>query len=78
MNWTVVVYFVPMTFVMTWWFVSARKWFKGPKVNVTHRMLGDGDNVIEGEGKDVSGDSSSDAPVEGKAVPQTDTKAALE
>jgi hypothetical protein len=31
--------------------VSARKWFKGPKVNVQHLMLGrmDGDDVLVGE-----------------------------
>lgn len=23
-----------MALVMLWWFVSARKWFKGPKINV--------------------------------------------
>jgi amino acid transporter len=47
MNWTVVVYGVPMTMVIIWWFVSARKWFKGPKINVEHHMLGR-DEEIEG------------------------------
>jgi len=29
-----------------WWFISARRWFKGPKVNLEHMMLDR--NVIEG------------------------------
>lgn len=68
MNWTVLVYGGPMVFVMIWWFVSAHKWFKGPKVNVTHMMLGREGNVIDGEGKN-DGDSSSDGqPIDSKAV----------
>jgi hypothetical protein len=38
MNWTVVVYGGPMLGVLVWWVVDARKWFKGPKVNVEHLM----------------------------------------
>jgi len=34
---------------MVWWFISAHKWFKGPKVNIDHMMLGRGENVVEGE-----------------------------
>lgn len=33
MNWTCLVYGGPMLLVLLWWFVSARKWFKGPKVS---------------------------------------------
>jgi hypothetical protein len=55
---------------MTWWLVSARKWFKGPKVNVQHLMLGRESNVIEGaneKGDAIQGDGSSgDEQVEGK------------
>ncbi|KAJ9669246.1 GABA/polyamine transporter [Coniosporium apollinis] len=47
MNWTALVYGGAMLFIIIWWFVSARKWFKGPKVNVAHMMLGD--DVVEGE-----------------------------
>lgn len=25
--------------VLIWWVVDARKWFKGPKVNVEHHMM---------------------------------------
>lgn len=39
MNWTCLVYGGPMAFIIVWWFVDARKWFNGPKVNVEHRML---------------------------------------
>jgi amino acid transporter len=39
MNWTIVVYGGPMTCVLIWWFVSARKWFKGPKINVEVSIL---------------------------------------
>ena len=36
-----------MFFVIGWWFVSARKWFKGPRINVEHHMMGR-DEVVEG------------------------------
>lgn len=39
MNWTCLVYGGPMLGVTIWWMVDARKWFKGPKVNVEHSML---------------------------------------
>lgn len=39
MNWTAVVYGGPMVLVTIWWFVSAHKWFRGPKVNIEHMML---------------------------------------
>ena len=45
--------------VLIWWAVDARKWFKGPKVNIEHQMLGREGNVVEGkEGGNDSGDSS--------------------
>lgn len=55
MNWTCVVYGGPMFLVLVWWIVSARKWFKGPKVNLGHLMHGR--EVIEG--KEVGGEASS-------------------
>lgn len=48
MNWTCVVYGGPMLLVCIWWAISARKWFKGPKVNVAHMMLGDEQQILEG------------------------------
>ncbi|KAF2874900.1 amino acid permease-domain-containing protein [Massariosphaeria phaeospora] len=75
MNWTALVYGGPMFLVLVWWFVSAHKWFKGPKINVDHLMLGRYGNVVEGEadGKlkgagagDGDRDSGSDQLAEGK------------
>ncbi|KAL1305739.1 hypothetical protein AAFC00_007321 [Neodothiora populina] len=73
MNWTVLVYGGPMFAICIWWIVSARKWFKGPKVNVQHLMLG---RDVEGEytidGQEVSESSGSDGGsagvVSGKAA----------
>ena len=46
--------------VIIWWLVSARKWFKGPKVNIEHQMLGREGNVLDAkEAVNDSGDSSS-------------------
>lgn len=58
-----------MLFVLIWWVVSARKWFKGPKVNIEHLMLGREGNLVDGEGK--GNDSGSD-------VQQADSKVAAE
>jgi len=53
MNWTICVYGGPMTAIMIWWAVSARKWFKGPKVNVEHVRVSDMvaiEGVVGGKG----------------------------
>jgi amino acid transporter len=74
MNWTCVVYGVPMLAITIWWFVSAHKWFKGPKVNIEHMMLGREENVVEG--KDLKGnDSASDHDAivtDSKVAPELD------
>ncbi|KAI0522195.1 amino acid permease-domain-containing protein [Xylaria bambusicola] len=49
MNWTGLVYGAPMLFVIIWFFVDAHKWFKGPKININHRM-----HSIAIEGVEVS------------------------
>ena len=49
-----------MLFAILWWIIDARKWFKGPKVNIEHQMLGREGNIIEGK-DDESGGSSSDS-----------------
>lgn len=49
MNWTALVYGGPMLAVSIWWVVDARKWFKGPKVNIEHQILGREGNVVEGK-----------------------------
>lgn len=45
--------------ILIWWVVSARHWFKGPKVNIEHQMLGREGNVVEGrEAASDSGETS--------------------
>ncbi|RVX69174.1 hypothetical protein B0A52_07150 [Exophiala mesophila] len=58
MNWTCLVWGGPMLMVLIWWVVDAHKWFKGPKVNIQHQMLGAEGNVIDA--KDASSDSGID------------------
>ena len=59
MNWTVLVYGGPMFFAMIWWVVSARRWFKGPKINLEHVQLGRDDQIEHIQGEDMNQDSSS-------------------
>ncbi|KAI9720682.1 MAG: hypothetical protein M1828_005562 [Chrysothrix sp. TS-e1954] len=59
MNWTCVVYGGPMFLAMVWWYLDARKWFKGPKVNLEHVMPGRGEQYGEIQAKELDGDSSS-------------------
>ncbi|KAK3079778.1 hypothetical protein LTS18_003928, partial [Coniosporium uncinatum] len=69
MNWTCLVYGGPMVLITIWWIISARKWFKGPKVNIEHLMLGRDGTVLDGEGKDRGSDyASSGEIVSGKIV----------
>ena len=64
MNWTCLVYGAPMLGAMVWWFISAHKWFKGPKVNIEHMMLGRGEIVVEGEEAKSTDSGSETAPAE--------------
>ncbi|ODQ65642.1 amino acid transporter [Nadsonia fulvescens var. elongata DSM 6958] len=51
MNWSSVVYLGPMLFSVVWWFVDARKWFKGPKLNNDHMLydiMGHDVDIVEG------------------------------
>jgi len=78
MNWTCVVYGGAMTLVLIWWFVSARKWFKGPKVNVDHLMLGRDEATLEGQ-KETDSASSTHSPgpsKDAKVKAELDTDAA--
>ena len=61
MNWTCLVWGGPMLMALIWWVVDAHKWFKGPKVNIQHAMIGAEGNVIEGKHGDGS-DSASGGP----------------
>lgn len=63
MNWTCLVWGTPMLGAMVWWVLSANKWFKGPKVNIKHAMLGREGNVVFGKGVDGVG---SDADYESR------------
>jgi hypothetical protein len=67
MNWTCLVYGGPMFLVMVWWFISARHWFKGPVVNVEHKMLGREGNVVEGKSGDRSSSESPPTTLKGKS-----------
>jgi len=56
-----------MFLVTIWWFVSAHKWFKGPKVNIEHMMLGRGE-IVEGQDRKERDDSSGDGPASDKVL----------
>lgn len=53
-------YGAPMIGVTIWWVVDAHRWFKGPKVNIEHQMMGkegasvEGDTIGEGDGESSS------------------------
>lgn len=61
MNWTCLVWGGPMLMVLIWWVVDARKWFRGPKVNIEHMMLGREGNVLEAKDPSESGSQSGSA-----------------
>jgi len=42
--------------ILLWWVVSARKWFKGPAINVEHYMIG---RAVAIDGVDVESDGPS-------------------
>lgn len=63
MNWTCLVWGGPMLFAIIWFVVDAHKWFKGPKVNIEHMMIGQGEDVLEG--KTGNGSDSGSAEAEG-------------
>ncbi|ODV89773.1 hypothetical protein CANCADRAFT_46176 [Tortispora caseinolytica NRRL Y-17796] len=56
MNWTCVVYGGSMGLAIVWFIIDARKWFRGPKVNIEDSMHS---IVIEGEGPSEDGMESS-------------------
>ncbi|KAF2464131.1 amino acid permease [Lindgomyces ingoldianus] len=49
MNWTSLVYGAPMLVALLWFAVDAHKWFKGPKVNAKHAMIGQVIKELEGQ-----------------------------
>ncbi|EME83102.1 uncharacterized protein MYCFIDRAFT_153757 [Pseudocercospora fijiensis CIRAD86] len=54
MNWTIVVYGGAMTLAMSHYFISGRKWFKGPRINIEHL------NQVDTPGLNVSESQASD------------------
>ncbi len=67
-----------MFLIMIWWFVSARKWFKGPVINVEHHMLGRQEGVVEGLEKEDSGSDANAPPHYTKSREVTGEEKALE
>ena len=55
----------PMFGILIWWVVSARKWFKGPKVNIEHRAFHETIEGVEGKA-DGGSDSGSQEHSKGK------------
>ncbi|KZO95119.1 amino acid transporter [Calocera viscosa TUFC12733] len=56
MNWACVVYGGSMGLALIWYAVAARKWFRGPRVNIEHRMYARDplSGISSGEGKSES------------------------
>ncbi|KAI0011365.1 amino acid transporter [Xylariaceae sp. FL0662B] len=72
MNWTALVYGAPMFFVIIWFLVDARKWFKGPKINIEHHMLHQ--DLVGVEGVEPT-PTSKDTDIErGSSVDKTPSK----
>ncbi|TGO12640.1 hypothetical protein BTUL_0085g00350 [Botrytis tulipae] len=78
MNYTCLIYGSTMSLAMCWYAISARKWFKGPKINVEHMIHRDAsgngsrtgemdDAVVEKDGQTV-GEDGSDETREGKEL----------
>lgn len=63
MNWTCLVYGAPMAVVLVWWVCGARRWFRGPKVNVEHAYF-------EGVEVDGDGDGGGETGVSDSTVPK--------
>ncbi|KAM3077222.1 hypothetical protein ACMFMF_005131 [Clarireedia jacksonii] len=49
MNYTCLLYGGTMLLALIWYAVDARKWFKGPKINVEHLIHGTVETKVEGE-----------------------------
>lgn len=67
MNWTCLAYGAPMFAVMIWWVVDARRWFKGPKINVEHAVYNVEPEASGGEdGESSPVDRSDEVVTDGK------------
>lgn len=47
-----------MLCILIWWAVDAHKWFKGPNVNIQHRIHQADDGLIDGEPRSSDGGGS--------------------
>jgi len=56
-----------MLLAIIWFVVDAHKWFKGPKVNIEHMMIGQAENVLEGK----IGNGSDSGSAEGEGLTAT-------
>ncbi|MCJ1316815.1 hypothetical protein MMC15_002136 [Xylographa vitiligo] len=56
MNYTCLIYGGVMSLALLWYAVDARKWFKGPKINVDHLIH---TQVLDGQGSEVNQDEIS-------------------
>lgn len=59
MNWTCLIYGGSMALAMIYYAVSARKWFKGPRINVEHIGI----STVEGQEGDADSSVVSSSPV---------------
>ena len=59
----------PIFFVLLWWIIDARKWFKGPKMNVQHLMLGREDGNVLDSGQRKGDVWNSDGAIDPKFLP---------
>lgn len=65
MNWTCLIYGGVMTIALSYYALSARKWFKGPRVNIDYTH--EGMEVLEGQAQD-DGTAKNEKQTEGPDV----------
>lgn len=58
MNYTCLIYGGVMSFALLWYAIDARKWFKGPKINVEHIIHGEDPDQQEAIVKEESFEKS--------------------
>ncbi|KAJ5571106.1 hypothetical protein N7535_004766 [Penicillium sp. DV-2018c] len=61
MNWTCLVWGVPMLAVTVWWIVDAHHWFAGPVVNVEHAIHAIQQEPVVSEGIEPAGETEAGA-----------------
>lgn len=61
-------YGAPMLGVIIWWFVDAHKWFKGPKVNIEHQLMGREEARIE---RNSTSEGDGESSLGARSLPDT-------